>query len=62
VSRPEDVVRVLLDLYVPGAVRPEVRAKLAAFVAEGNPAGHALERRVREGVHAILTMAEYQLA
>ena len=39
VSRPEDVVRALLDLYLPGGVRPEVRAKLVAFVAEGNPAG-----------------------
>ncbi len=62
VSRPEDVVRALLDLYLPGGVRPEVRAKLVAFVAEGNPAGPALARRVREAVHAILTTAEYQLA
>ena len=61
-SRPEDVVRALLDLYLPGGVRPEVRAKLVAFVAEGNPTGPALARRVREAVHAILTMAEYQLA
>ena len=59
VSRPEDVVRALLDLYLPGGVRPDVRAKLVAFVAEGKPAGPALARRVREAVHAILTMAEY---
>ena len=37
VSRPEDVVRALLDLYLPGGVRSEVRAKLVAFVAEGKP-------------------------
>jgi uncharacterized protein (DUF1800 family) len=61
-SQPEDVVRVLLDLYVPGGVPPEMRAKLLAFVAEGRPAGPALDRRAREAVHAILTMAEYQLA
>jgi uncharacterized protein (DUF1800 family) len=61
-SRPEDVVDVLLNLYLPGGVRPETRAKLVAFVAEGKPAGPALARRVRETVHAILTMAEYQLA
>src|SRR5438552_2926268 len=61
-SRPEDVVGALVDMYLPGGVRPEVRAKLAAFVAEGNPVGPALDRRVREAVHAILTMAEYQLA
>jgi Protein of unknown function (DUF1800) len=62
VSRPEDIVRVLLDLHLPGGVRPEVRAKLVAFVGDGHPAGPALDRRVREAVHAILTMAEYQMA
>jgi Protein of unknown function (DUF1800) len=62
VSRPEDVVRALLDLYLPGGIRPEVRTKLVDFVAEGNPSGTALARRVREAVHAILTIAEYQLA
>jgi hypothetical protein len=62
VSRPEDIVRVLLDLYVPGGIRPEARKQLIAFVAEGKPVGLALDRRVREAVHAILTMAEYQLA
>jgi len=61
-SCAEDIVRVLLDLYLPGGVRPEARAKLVAFVGEGNPAGPALSRRVREAVHAILTLAEYQLA
>lgn len=61
-SRPEDVVRALLDVYLPGDVRPEVRAKLVAFVAEGHPSGPALARRAREAVHAILTTAEYQLA
>ena len=62
VSRPDDVVRALLDLYLPGGVRSEVRAKLAAFLAEGKPSGPALARRVREAVHAILSIAEYQLA
>jgi hypothetical protein len=62
VSRPEDVVRSLLDLYLPGGVRPDVRAKLVAFMARGKPAGAALDRRVREAVHAILAMAESQLA
>jgi hypothetical protein len=62
VSCPDDIVSALLDLYLPGGVRPEVRAQLLAFVAEENPAGPALAGRVREAVHAILTMAEYQLA
>ena len=62
VSRPEDVVRVLLDLYLPGGVGPGSREKLVAFVAAGKPAGPALDRRARQAVHAILTMPEYQLA
>jgi uncharacterized protein (DUF1800 family) len=61
-SRPDDIVGAILELYVPGGFRPEARAKLVAFVAEGNPAGAALDRRAREAVHAVLTTAEYQLA
>jgi uncharacterized protein (DUF1800 family) len=61
-SDPEAIVRVLLDLYVPGDVRPGARAKLTAFVAEGKPTGPSLDRRAREAVHAILTMPEFQLA
>jgi uncharacterized protein (DUF1800 family) len=59
---PDDVVRVLLELYLPGGVRPEAGARLVAFVAEGAPTARARDRRVREAVHAILTMPEYQLA
>ncbi len=62
VSCPEDVVRALLDLYLPGGVRSEVRARLVAFLAEDKPTGPALACRVREAVHAILAIAEYQLA
>jgi hypothetical protein len=62
VNDPKDIVSSLLDLYLADGVRTEVRAKLVAFVAEGNPTGAALALRVREAVHAILTMAEYQLA
>jgi hypothetical protein len=62
VNRPDDVVRVLLDLYLPGGVRPEVQLKLVAFIGDGQPTGPMLDRRVREAVHAILSMPEYQLA
>ena len=59
---PAEVVRVLLDLYLPGGVSPGTQAKLVAFLGEGQPTNSSLARRVREAVHAILTMAEYQLA
>jgi hypothetical protein len=62
VSKPKEVVTALLDLYVPGGVRPEVQAKLEEFLSEGNPKGSTFEKRVREAVHAIMTMPEYQLA
>jgi|SRR5579883_216363 len=61
VTSAEDVVRTLLDLYVPGGVRTEAREKLVAFIAEDKPTGLALAQRAREAVHAILTMPEYQL-
>jgi hypothetical protein len=61
-SQPVAIVGALLDHYLPGGVRPEARARLVAFAAAGRPDGPALRRRVREIVHAILTMAEYQLA
>jgi hypothetical protein len=62
VTHPDAIVDALLDHYLPGGVRTDVRAKLVAFMAAGRPAGPTLHRRVREAVHAILSMAEYQLA
>jgi hypothetical protein len=62
VSRPEDVVRALLDLYLPGGAPAAARVKLVAFLSEGAPATPALAHRVREAVHAIMTMPEYHLA
>jgi hypothetical protein len=62
VSRPGDIIRVLLDLYVPGGIRPAAQKRLTAFLTEGKPRGEALDQRVREVVHAILSMAEYQVA
>jgi hypothetical protein len=61
-ASPKDIVRVLVDVYLPGGVRSDAEAKLVAFVAAGSPKGAALDRRVRETVHALLTMPEYQLA
>jgi uncharacterized protein (DUF1800 family) len=62
ITQPDKVVDHLLDLYLPGGVSPSVRSKMIAFVAQGKPAGTALDRRVRELVHAIMSTPEYQLA
>ncbi len=61
-TRPEEVVRVLLDAFLPGGVGETARDRLVAFVADGKPTGDALGRRARETAHAILSMPEYQLA
>ncbi|HEY1191298.1 MAG TPA: DUF1800 domain-containing protein [Gemmata sp.] len=60
-TKPADVVRVLLDQYVPGGVRSDAQEKLVAFVEEGAPTGLQLARRARGAAHAILTMPEAQL-
>jgi hypothetical protein len=53
---------MLLDRYVPGGIDRHTRNQLASFIAAGNPTGSALDQRVREATHAILSMAEYHLA
>jgi hypothetical protein len=62
VTSPGEIVRLLLDAYLLGGLSPSAEAKLVAFVQAGNPRGPMLDRRVRETVHALLTMPEYQLA
>jgi uncharacterized protein (DUF1800 family) len=61
-SDPESIVALLLDLLLQGDASPPARDKLIAFVAHGNPQDKALDQRVREATHAIMTMPEYQLA
>ncbi len=61
-TKPEQIVDRLIDIHLPGGVSPSVRTKLIAFVTEGKPTGKALDRRVRELVHAIFCSPEYQLA
>jgi uncharacterized protein (DUF1800 family) len=62
VTKAEEIVRVLLDTHLPGGVSKTAHAKLVTFVEAGNPKDKALDRRVREAVHAIMCMPEYQLA
>ena len=49
-------------MYLPGGIGKNAHAKLTAFIADGKPTDKALDRRVREAVHAIFSMPEYQLA
>lgn len=61
-SRPEDVVKLLLEVFLPGDVSEAKEKELVAFTSAGNPTGAQLDRRVRETVRAIIAMPEYQLA
>jgi uncharacterized protein (DUF1800 family) len=56
-SSVEYVVHVLLDTFQPGGARPEVRARLAAYLRQ-----NSTPSAIREAVHAIMTTPEYQLA
>jgi uncharacterized protein (DUF1800 family) len=58
----EKIVDRLIDVYLPGGITKNAHAKLSAFIADGKPNDKALQRRVRETVHAIFSMPDYQLA
>ena len=58
----EKIVDRLVDVYLPGGIAKNARTKLVAFIEDGKPTDKALDRRVREAVHAMFSMPEYQLA
>jgi hypothetical protein len=62
ISEPPQVVSFLVDLLLQGDTTVPERDRLTAFVAAGKPDGPAMDQRVRETVHSIMTMPEYQLA
>jgi len=59
-TEPKHVVRLLLNNYLAGEVRPDAEAKLVEFLKDAKP--DTLGRRVREATHALLSMPEYQMA
>jgi uncharacterized protein (DUF1800 family) len=61
-TEPAKIVEYLVDLFLQGDVPASLRAKLIAFVADGQPKENAARRRIREAAHAIMCMPEYQLA
>jgi hypothetical protein len=62
VAGTAEAVAFFTDLLLQGELAAESRGRLTAFLAEGNPKGRAWNRRVREMVHALLAMPEFQLA
>jgi uncharacterized protein (DUF1800 family) len=61
-SSAEEIVDALLDVHLPGGIRPDARRKLLDFAAGIKPGAKDRPLRIRELVHAVLTLPEYQLA
>jgi hypothetical protein len=55
-------VAFLLDLFLAGDVDAAGRQKLESFLKRDNPKDKTWEQRIRETMHTILLMPEYQLA
>ncbi len=55
-------VGFMLDLFLAGDVDPAARQKLVDFLKRDNPKDKAWEKRIRETLHTILLMPEYQMA
>jgi hypothetical protein len=61
-TAPTRVVAFLVDLMLQGDINATDRERLVASAAEGRPSGESRAARVRELLHAIMVMPEYQLA
>ncbi|HEV3203403.1 MAG TPA: DUF1800 domain-containing protein [Gemmataceae bacterium] len=62
ITEPLGIVDRLVEMILQREISPDARGKLVAFVGEGKPEGAAKNRRIRETIHALMTMPEYQLA
>jgi hypothetical protein len=61
-DEPAHQVAFLLDLCLQGDVDASVAAKLTAFLSDGPPAVEEQTARLRQALHTILMLPEYQLA
>jgi len=61
-SEPGRIVQFLAEQFLDGEIGAEQRKKLQAYLGDGKLQGTAREQRVKETMHAFMTMPEYQLA
>lgn len=59
-TEPAAIVNFYVDLLLQGNIGKEARASLVDFLTKGRDQDR--KRRIRQTIHAILTMPEYQLA
>ncbi len=63
VTDPVRIVAYLAEVLLDGELGDVARARLVAFIGADKPQqGPALDQRVRDAVHSIMTMPEYELA
>ncbi len=62
ITEPERMLALLADHVLQGDLAPAAHARLLAFLGDGKPQGPALDERIRDVAHALMTMPEYQLA
>jgi len=63
ITEPKDMVALLADLLLDGEMEQAHRDRLINYIAEDKPTSEdALASRVREAIHGIMTMPEYQLS
>jgi hypothetical protein len=62
ITDPKDMVALLADLLLDGELEQSHRDRLINYIAEDEPKDSALDQRVREAIHGIMTMPEYQLS
>jgi len=61
-SEPGRIVQFLAEQFLDGEIGAEQRKKLQAYLGDRKLQGTAREQRVKETMHAFMTMPEYQLA
>jgi uncharacterized protein (DUF1800 family) len=62
ITEPEKILDTLADMVFQDDLGDKTRKRLLTFLNEGEPKGQALDQRIRETIHALLCMPEYQLA
>ena len=62
ITKPEALVSFYAELLLQADLAPAAQDRLKAFLTEGKPKNYQRDTRIREMIHALLTMPEYQLA
>jgi uncharacterized protein (DUF1800 family) len=62
ITDPDKILDTLADIVFQDDLGAKTRNRLLTFLKDGSPKDAALDQRVREAIHGLLCMPEYQLA